>query len=321
MFRRMRKSLLALTALLVLSLSLTACGKKEDGVIAKVNGKNIMLEDFNKEFEIVKNIREKEYGDDILEKDIEGKPYKDILREEIFNLHIDEEIISQDLERLEIGITDDQVNEQMELMKKSYIEQLGGEQEYKDFLEDNGFTEDYLRSTIRRELMVQAHREDFLNKVHLKDEEIDKYYKENKDGLAKLRLSHILVENEEDGQAVLDKLKAEGADFHALAATESIDPQTAEKGGDLGFVRKGDLKKMGLEELEEPAFKLEEKGHSQLIKSGLGLHILYLEEKLDTEEELKDDVIQSLKYEKYIDKVKELKENADLKVLDKKFKF
>ena len=322
LFRRGKKGFLSLILLMIITISVTACSKGEDGVIAKVNGKDISLEEFNKEFDIIKKARQKEHNDeDILEKDIDGERYGDILKEQIFNMLVDEEIIAQDLEKLEIGVTDDEVEEQLQSFKSSYIEQLGSEEEYKEFLEENGFTEEYLKVDIRRQLMVQKHRDDFLNKVHLKDEEIEKYYEDNKDGLTKLRLSHILAEDEEKGKAILEKLKKDGADFHAIAATDSVDPQTSEKGGDLGFVRKGDLQSKGLGELEEPAFALKAGENSDLVETGLGLHILYVEERLETLDELKDDVIQSLKYEKYLDRVKELKEDADLKILDKKFKF
>lgn len=315
----------AITLLLVLAISLSACTTKEEGVIAKVNGENIRLDDFNKEYEILKNARVEEYGEEILEKDIEGQPFEEYLKEGLFNMLVDEIIISQDLEKLEIGVTEDEINQQIEMFKESFSAQLEEgadvDAEYTKFLEESGFTEEYLRSTIRREIMIEKHRDDFLDKIHLEDEEIEKYFEENKEGFEKIRLSHILLEDEVAGEKVIAKLE-EGTDFATLAATESLDTQTAAQGGDFGgYIRRGDLSNMGLAELEEPAFALEVGKHSEVVESALGLHILYLEEKLTTFDELKNDVIEELKYQKYIDRVTELKESAEVKILDKNFKF
>ena len=48
---------------------------------------------------------------------------------------------------------------------------------------------------------------------------------------------HILVADESTAQSVYDQLKA-GADFNTLVANYSIDTQTTEKGGDLGWFSK-----------------------------------------------------------------------------------
>lgn len=311
--------------LLILTISISACTKKEVGVIAKVNGENILLDNFNKEYEMLKNARVEQYGEEILEKDVEGQPYEEFLKEGLFNMLVNEIIISKDLENLEIGITDEEVNEEISNFKNEYIAQLeegaNGEEEYNNFLEEQGITEEYLKTTLRREMLLNKHREDFLNKTHLEDQDISKYYEEYKGQLEKIRISHILVENEEEGKKVLAKLN-EGVEFSALAATESLDSQTAVQGGDFGtYLRKGDFSKMGLEELEEPAFALEVGKHSDLIETSLGLHILYLEEKLVNLEDLKTDVIQELKYQKYIEKIASLQEAAEVKILDKNFKF
>ncbi len=320
-----KKTFATISLLIILTLVLSACTKKETGVIAKVNGKNIMLDNFNKEFEVLKNARIEQYGEDVLEKIVEDMPYEEYLKKSLLNMMIDETIVSQDLENLEIGVTDDEVNADLELRKSKFIanssDPENGEAEYNKYLEEMGFTEEYLRTTIRRELMVVKHKEDFLNKIHLEEKDIEKYYNDNKNELEKIKLSHILVKDNEAGQKVLEKLNA-GESFATVAATESLDTQTAAQGGYFGVdLRRGDLGGVGLGQLEEPAFALEVGKYSELIESDFGIHILYLEEKLTTLEDLKTDVINSLKYQKYIEKITQLKEAADVKILDKDFKF
>ncbi|NMA98827.1 MAG: peptidylprolyl isomerase, partial [Phyllobacteriaceae bacterium] len=69
-----------------------------------------------------------------------------------------------------------------------------------------------------------------------------------------IRASHILVETEEEAQAVKAELEG-GADFAELAKVKSIDPGSV-NGGDLGFFGRG----MMVQPFEEAAFALGEAG-------------------------------------------------------------
>ncbi|MCP4539497.1 MAG: hypothetical protein GY832_20365 [Chloroflexi bacterium] len=89
---------------------------------------------------------------------------------------------------------------------------------------------------------------------------------------------HILVETEETGQEVLDKL-AEGEDFGALAAEYSTDPGSKDQGGDLGWFPRG----MMVPPFEEAAFSLEPGETSGLVQSDFGYHIIHVVEKGERE--------------------------------------
>ncbi len=80
---------------------------------------------------------------------------------------------------------------------------------------------------------------------------------------------HILVETEEEAQAVVERLKA-GEDFADLAAELSIDPGSAAEGGDLGFVPQGAF----VEPVDEAVFSLPLGEVSEPIQSQFGWHII-----------------------------------------------
>jgi len=65
-----------------------------------------------------------------------------------------------------------------------------------------------------------------------------------------------------------------GADFAQLARKHSQDP-SADKGGDIGYIKKGEL----LPALEKVLFQLKERGSSPVIETRRGFHILKVEEK------------------------------------------
>lgn len=102
--------------------------------------------------------------------------------------------------------------------------------------------------------------------------EILRVYEEtvgNAEGPEEVRASHILVETEEEGMAILKEL-ADGADFAALARDRSTGP-TGPSGGDLGY--------FGREAMVEPfataAFALEigEVGPDP-VKTQFGWHVI-----------------------------------------------
>lgn len=115
--------------------------------------------------------------------------------------------------------------------------------------------------------------------------EIEEYYQTDPERFFEaktVRASQILlkVEDKKKEDAVFKKAEAlveklnQGEDFKKLAAKESQDTATADKGGDLGYFKKGELVKP----LEEAAFALKKGELSQPVKSPLGWHIIKVED-------------------------------------------
>ncbi len=80
---------------------------------------------------------------------------------------------------------------------------------------------------------------------------------------------HILVETEDEAQAIIERLEA-GEDFADLAAELSTDPGSAANGGDLGFVPRGRF----VDPVDEAVFTLPIGEVSEPIQSQFGWHIV-----------------------------------------------
>jgi peptidyl-prolyl cis-trans isomerase D len=95
---------------------------------------------------------------------------------------------------------------------------------------------------------------------------------------------------QEKAQSVLQKAK-DGEDFAALAGKHSDDPSTKKNGGDLGYMKSGDMVKP----VEEAAFKLKKGEVSDLVKSPFGYHILKADEVKEARTKTLDEAREKIK--------------------------
>ncbi|HUS07790.1 MAG TPA: peptidylprolyl isomerase [Bryobacteraceae bacterium] len=101
----------------------------------------------------------------------------------------------------------------------------------------------------------------------------------------RVKVRHILIKTLDKPKEELAKLEAKagdllkqirsGADFGELAKKNSEDPGSAVKGGDLGWVTRGQMVKA----FEESAFSLKPKEISNVVKTEYGFHIVQVTEK------------------------------------------
>lgn len=103
------------------------------------------------------------------------------------------------------------------------------------------------------------------------DEEARKAYEQNQSLFSSetVGVSHIMVRTEGDAEAVQAELKT-GKTFADVAKEKSQDQGSAEKGGDLGTVGRGQTEP----EFEAAAFALKEGELSGIVKTQYGYHIL-----------------------------------------------
>lgn len=120
----------------------------------------------------------------------------------------------------------------------------------------NGYTDESFKAALLREIYADYERDQIINAV---PETADQVH-----------ARQILVQDEANAETLLAELKA-GKDFATLAST--VDPTT---GGDLGWFPKGYLTQSAV---EDAAFSLEVGSFSDIIKSDLGYHIIYVIER------------------------------------------
>ncbi len=97
------------------------------------------------------------------------------------------------------------------------------------------------------------------------------YYSGHKDDFMmhnQIKLSQIVVQNEDDAKKALGRLKS-GEDFAKVAAEVSTDKKSANSGGSTGWFKKGEL----APEIEDVVFKLRKGDVGMPVKLKDGIHI------------------------------------------------
>ncbi len=307
MYKLKGKKTLVIAIILAISIGLNGCAQNEEGLVAKVNGEGITQEEYDIDFQVYKNIYEKQLGEGALsEIGSDGKTFESSLKQDVLDKLIVEKLIIQEATKKDITVTDEEVEEKIDQLIASF----GGEDKYEEFLEKSNIPKDYFKENTKREILIERHKGNFLEEESINEEEAEKYFNENKEDLTILKASHILVNNEEDGNKVLERLK-NGEDFSSVAVTESLDSTSAVKGGDLGYFVKGTF---GLiPEFQEAAFNLEVGEISDLVKTEVGYHIIYLEDRKDTFDDLKEQIVMLLKEQGYAKHIQGLKDSAKIK--------
>ena len=219
------------------------------GVMATVNGHKIERAELDKYYN----------------NQIAGAPQKpseeqaDSLRLTVLKQLIDNEILRQRAEKLGLLATDDEVNSKLAEFKAPYTQE-----EFDKRLKAQGITLDDLKRDLRRSITVdKVLNKEVTSKINITDADISSYYEQHKAEFnlveTRYRLAQILVttepnpqmkgpnkaQNEADAkkkiQTAENRLDS-GEDFAAVAVSYSEQPDTAQTGGDLGFIPESSLK-------------------------------------------------------------------------------
>lgn len=216
-------------------------GASEDKVIVSVNGTPI------RQSEVVARLL-KRYGSSALDE------------------MIDETLLRQAAKKAGIGSDEKEVDRRLGKLQ----EQFGSRDLFVSQLEQAGSS----LAKVKEDLSEEIVRERLVAKekaIAVTDDEVKKAFAENKDKLGApeaVHLRHILVAQEADAKALVEKIKA-GADFKALAREKSMAASGKSAGGDYGFVAKGMLPP----EIEDIAFALKP-GEIRIVPGPRGSHIL-----------------------------------------------
>ncbi len=107
-------------------------------------------------------------------------------------------------------------------------------------------------------------------RINVTEEEIRTFFEEHRrEYVNEYRVSHILLNTEEEAEAAMELLKTKS--FAWVANKHSVDPM-ARRGGDLGYLTKGNM----IPEFETVIFEMKPGDVSGIIKSDFGYHIIKL---------------------------------------------
>jgi len=201
------------------------------------------------------------------------------IRTEVLESMIRRELLYQDSRKSGIKPDASAVTKEISALKQ----QFPSEAEFRNELSRRSMTEEALRSQLERNSSLQQYMDrQFVAKVTVTDAEMVGYYENHLDLFKQplqVRVSHILVQSDpkwddarkqearKKAEQVLKNLK-KGQDFAALAREQSDGP-TSKNGGDLGYIRRGQLEA----QLENAVFKLKAGDTSDIIQTSYGFHL------------------------------------------------
>ncbi len=288
------------------------------GPIAKVNGKEIPAEEFNKEVKRLARMAASLPPAAI-----------DKFKTNTVDRLIDQTIVETELDKTEFKATDKEVQEELDKFKSK----MGGPEGVKRFFEQAGISEDELKGDIERSIVLKKYlRENY--QVGVEDKEAKEYYEQNLKRFSQdeqVKASHILIkvdknaskevveEKKKKADEIMKKAKADGADFAALAREHSEGP-TGPRGGDLGFFSK----KRMVPAFSEAAFKTKPGNLTGPVKTEFGFHIIkvtdHKPEKVSSFEEVKGDIVDNLERGEMRDSmeklIKKLKADAQIEKME-----
>lgn len=266
---------------------------KKAGTVAVVNGSEISHDDFNREL----------YRAERMVLDA-GKlltaPQVTNLRTQVLEGLVRQELLYQEAKKT-TRVTDAEVTAELDKLKSQ-------------FKSDADFTKavPVLRVQVERELVIRKYIDTvYASKAVVKDSDIRSYYDNNLRSFfqpEQIKASYILIKVEPewneakkmDAKKKIEDVRKKalaGQDFASLARTYS-DDLTASRGGDLGYVRKGQI----LKPLEEALFVLKPGEVSDVVETRLGYNLIKaVERKPETAvpfEDVKDRLRTALKHEK-----------------------
>jgi foldase protein PrsA len=284
--------LVAGLATALMTVSLAACGGGSGSVVT-VNGQAITHSD--------------------LDQKLEGSPAaRGVLQQMVTN-----DLIDQYAKQHNITVSSDEIAKIEDQYKSQYP---GGQ--WDELLKARGMTEQDVQDILRRQIILDKA---VGGNIKITDAQIKSYYDKNHqqfDKPAMTRARHILVPDLKTAQKVEADLKS-GKDFASEAKQYSTDPGSRDKGGELGWFRKGQM----VPAFESYAFSAPIGQISKPVKSPFGYHIIQVEERKPgstaTLASAHDQIVQQLRSQQESPLIPQflqgLQSNAKIEVNDSRF--
>lgn len=286
------------------------------GPIAKVNGVEIPADAFYAERDKITARGAKIPADRLAR--IEQNILKRLVEQELITQAVKAEGIEVPKEDIDKGFAE-------------YKERFQSEEQFENYLKHGRVTKDSIEERIRErralELLLEKRGD-----MAVTDEAAKEFYDKNErfyTEKAGIHASQILIKlpetaSPEEDKAAMEKVQAaqaelkKGTPFDEVAKKMSEGP-AASKGGDLGFFGEGRMVK----EFEDVAFKMKVGEVSQPVKTRFGYHLIKVTEKRDDRkksfEEVKDQIVKSLKNKKFFTERRKLLAELEKKATIEKF--
>lgn len=190
-----------------------------------------------------------------------------------------------------IMVSESRVESEMDRRIRYFAQQIGSMEKLEEFygMSVQRIKEEF-KSGIKEQLRVQRMQQKITEDVNVTPSEVKEFYHglpEDSIPLidASVRIAHIVKRPEigsdayeEARQELLEfkeRIESGEKSFSVLATLYSEDPGSAENGGELGFIERGEMAK----EFEAAVFNLDEGEFSDVIRTENGLHLAQVQEK------------------------------------------
>lgn len=227
----------------------------------------------------------------------------EILRENILNSLISNQVILNAANNEDLGDIDAKVAEQINMEKE-----MAGEDFFKENLAAIGLTEEEYKNVLKENTIVNEYINKKMEGYEVSQEEKEKFFEENKDAFYERSARHILVETEDEANKVLQRLK-DGEDFAELAKELSKDPGSVAQGGDLGFFPQGRM----VAEFNDFVFGNNVGDLSDPIKSDFGYHIIEITGEKSTLADFEEEIEAEVRSQMFVDEMEALEKKAKIK--------
>ena len=284
MMRRRFISSTPLTLFIVLASvilgTMTGHAEVVDRVVAVVNNDCIALSELNERVEpFLRKLREANYSPEA-ERQMAFQ-----LRKDVLNRMIDEKLTAQEAEKLDVKVSDNEVDAQLERIKSQHFIT---DEDLRNTLAEEGLTLEEYRERLRGQILqATLVNIEVKSKVAITDRDIQEYYDKHKDSFEETKKYHlrtILIkapvsassEDKEKARAMMESVVRalySGAPFDELARQYSEDASAAD-GGDLGEFVLSDLS----DEVQDALRNLSKGDVSRILETPEGYRILMVQD-------------------------------------------
>jgi parvulin-like peptidyl-prolyl isomerase len=251
--------------LLLFSALIASCTTPPDQVVlAKVGKEKIRAVELAKAFSEKADL----YGEDLL-KDPEGNL---VVKKQLLNGLIEKRLLLQAVREKNISLSSEEEKSLRDRLQSGY-----GEGELEKVLAEKGIPlDEWLREQKEKFLIEKLIDREVYAAIRPAEEEIGEYYQKHRARFRepdRIRCRHIVTSKEEKAKKIFSLLE-KGENFAAVAQKYSESPDR-EKGGDLGYIARGEYPAI----FEQACFSLATGQTSDVIPSEYGFHLFRVVDK------------------------------------------